>query len=77
MKRKKFTVLHGRTARYHALMDFLAARVPIIVSVLDYGAKRVSLAAVLHPSGNYEGDLALIRSHYVNAVGKNAARFAA
>ncbi len=55
----------------------VAADVPIVLSVLDYGARTVSLAAVVYPSGDYEADLALIRSHYVDAVGKNRAKFAA
>jgi 1-acyl-sn-glycerol-3-phosphate acyltransferase len=67
-------VQEWKSGFYHIAV---AAHVPIILSVLDYGAKRVSLAAVLYPSGDYETDLALIRSHYVDAVGKNAAQFAA
>jgi len=55
----------------------VAADVPIVVSVLDYGKKCVSLAAVLYPSGDYEADLALIRGHYVDAVGKNRRQFIA
>lgn len=54
-----------------------AARVPIIVSVLDYGTKTVKLAAVLTPSGDYETDLATIRAHYVGVHGKNRAQFEA
>lgn len=53
------------------------AGVPIVISVLDYGVKTVSLAAVVHPTGDYEADLALIRAHYVGVTGKNAAQFAA
>jgi 1-acyl-sn-glycerol-3-phosphate acyltransferase len=53
------------------------ARVPLVISVLDYGTKRVSLAAVVEPSGDYEADLKLIRAHYVGVKGKHAEKFAA
>lgn len=55
----------------------VAAGVPILVSVLDYGKKTVRLAAVLSPSGDYEADVALIRGYYANAVGKHPAKFVA
>lgn len=51
------------------------AGVPLVISVLDYGTKTVSLAAVVTPSGDYEADLALIRAHYANAKGKHAEKF--
>ena len=53
------------------------AGVPLVISVLDYGTKSVSLAAVMEPSGDYDADLALIRAHYATAKGKHAAQFAA
>ena len=55
----------------------VGAGVPLVLSVLDYGRKTVTLAAVIHPGGDYEADLALIRTHYADAVGKNRAQFAA
>lgn len=51
--------------------------VPIILSVLDYGRKKVSLAAVVYPSGDYETDLRLIRSHYVDARGRHPSKTSA
>jgi len=51
------------------------AGVPLVISVLDYGTKSVSLAAVVHPSGDYAADLALIRAHYVGVKGKHAEKF--
>jgi 1-acyl-sn-glycerol-3-phosphate acyltransferase len=54
-----------------------AADVPLVLSVLDYGKKCVTLPAVIHPSGDFDADLALIRGHYVDAVGKNRRQFAA
>ncbi|WP_395644745.1 lysophospholipid acyltransferase family protein [Terricaulis sp.] len=54
-----------------------AAKVPLVLSVLDYGKKTVSLAATFTPSGDYDADLAAIRAHYANAVGKKASNFVA
>jgi len=53
------------------------AGVPLVISVLDYGTKRVSLAAVVEPSGDYTADLALIQAHYVGVRGKHPEKFAA
>lgn len=55
----------------------VGANVPLVLSVLDYGAKTVRLAAVFHPSGDYGADLPLIRAHYAEAKGKNAGKFIA
>lgn len=55
----------------------LAAGVPIVLSVLDYGTKTVRLAAVVTPSGDYEADLAAIRAHYRDAAGKHRDQFTA
>lgn len=66
-------VREWKSGFYHIAV---AAGVPIVLSVLDYGAKTMSLAATLIPSGDYETDLALIRAHYANAVGKRPANFA-
>ena len=53
----------------------LAAGVPIIMSVLDYGAKTITLAGALTPSGDYEADLKLIKSHYETARGLREENF--
>ena len=66
-------VREWKSGFYHIAV---AAGVPIVVSVLDYGTKRVSLAAVVYPSGDYEADLAIIRGFYVGARGKKAGKFA-
>jgi 1-acyl-sn-glycerol-3-phosphate acyltransferase len=55
----------------------VGADVPIVLSVLDYGKKCVTLPAVIHPGSDYDSDLALIRGHYVDAVGKNRRQFIA
>ena len=61
-----------KTGFYHIARG---AGVPLVLSVLDYGTKTVSLAAIVHPSGDYEGDLALIRTYYARAVGKHPEKF--
>jgi 1-acyl-sn-glycerol-3-phosphate acyltransferase len=63
-----------KTGFYHIA---IAAKVAIIVTVLDYGSKTIRIAEVFHPSGDYAADLAQIRDHYRNATGKHRARFAA
>lgn len=55
----------------------VAAGAPILVTVLDYGAKTMRLAALVSPSGDYDADLPLIREHYKNVVGKHPAKFVA
>jgi 1-acyl-sn-glycerol-3-phosphate acyltransferase len=62
-----------KTGFYHIAR---AAGVPLVLSVLDYGAKTVSLAAIITPSGDYEGDLAIIQNYYASARGKHADKFA-
>jgi 1-acyl-sn-glycerol-3-phosphate acyltransferase len=61
-----------KTGFYHIAR---AANVPLILSVLDYGAKTVSLAAVITPSGDYKTDLPIIQSYYASARGKRADQF--
>ena len=65
-------VREWKSGFYHIAV---AADVPIVLSVLDYATKRVSLAAVVYPSGDYEADLAVIRGHYATAKGKNREKF--
>ena len=52
----------------------LAAGVPIVLSVLDYKGRTMSIAAIIRPSGDYEKDLPVIRSYYANAVGRHPAK---
>ena len=62
-----------KTGFYHIAR---AAGVPLVLSVLDYGTKTVSVAAAVRPSGDYEADLAVIQSYYASARGKHADKFA-
>lgn len=64
-------VKEWKSGFYHIAV---AANVPIVLSVLDYKGKTMSIAAVVHPSGDYEADLPMIRSYYANAVGKHPAK---
>lgn len=63
-----------KTGFYHIAC---AAHVPIVLSVLDYGRRTASLAAVVYPSGDYEADLPLIRAFYAHAKGKHRDKFVA
>jgi len=51
------------------------AGVPILISVLDYGTRRVSLAALVWTSGDYEADLPRLRAFYAEAKGRHADKF--
>lgn len=52
------------------------AGVPIVLAVLDYGARTITLSGVLETSGDYDADFAWIRAHYKNARAKFPDRFA-
>lgn len=52
------------------------AGVPIVLSVLDYRRRTISLAAMLQPSGDFAADWAFIRRFYVDAGPKFPARYA-
>jgi 1-acyl-sn-glycerol-3-phosphate acyltransferase len=60
---------------FHSIAQ--TAQVPIIISVLDYGTKTMSIRAVLNPSADYDADLALLQTCYRGAQGKHRDRFAA
>ncbi|MGE0182402.1 MAG: 1-acyl-sn-glycerol-3-phosphate acyltransferase [Parvularculaceae bacterium] len=53
----------------------LAAGVPLVMSVLDYGTKTIRLSGAFTPSGDYEADLPAIKSHYDGATGLRLGRF--
>ncbi len=63
-----------RSGFYHIARE---ANVPIIISILDYGTKTITLPALIHPSGDYESDLAWIQSHYEGVRGKYGEKFKA
>ena len=51
------------------------ANVPIVFAVMDYGTRTVRLSGEIWPTGDYEADLALIRTHYADARGRHTGRF--
>lgn len=58
---------------YHRIA--LAAGVPLMVSVLDYGSKTIRIADVFGPSTDYDADFNRIVAHYEDAVGKRGEKF--
>ena len=42
---------------------------------MDFATKTVRISGSIKPTGDYEADWALIRSHYDRAVGKHPANF--
>lgn len=61
-----------RTGFYHIAV---AAKVPIVLSVLDYGTKTIRLAGIVHPTGDYDADLPLIQTSYAAAEGRAPENF--
>jgi len=53
----------------------VAAKVPIMMTVLDYRSKSIRVSGLLWPSGDYEADLDIIRTHYADADGARAGKF--
>jgi 1-acyl-sn-glycerol-3-phosphate acyltransferase len=47
-----------------------AAKIPIVFSVLDFKTKIVTISGWLLPSGDFDADWPIIRSHYAKAQGK-------
>lgn len=64
---------HWKRGYYHIARG---AEVPIVVSVLDYGAKTISLAAAVWPSGDYDADFAFIASLYDGVEARRPSQFA-
>ena len=56
----------SRTDRWHT--GFLAiarnAGIPVVLGVLDYGAKRILIETVYGPSGDTEADIRAIKDYY-------------
>ncbi len=47
------------------------AGVPLLITVLDYGTRRIAVKGLHHPSGDYESDLPAIRAFYDGATGRH------
>ena len=48
----------------------VAANVPIIICLLDWGTRHVRISGVYMPTGDIDADLKIIRSHYDGVLGK-------
>jgi len=53
----------------------LAAKVPIVIVVLDYKDKTVYFKDTFYPTGDVEKDLEIIKSYYKDAKGKHQEKF--
>jgi 1-acyl-sn-glycerol-3-phosphate acyltransferase len=53
----------------------VAANVPLVFAVLDYGSNTVRLAAAFWPTGDYDADLPVIQAFYKSARGRDPAAF--
>ena len=64
--RKKVT--RWKTGFYHIACG---ARVPLVLAFLDYARKEGGLGPILHPTGDFEADMAEILSFYATITGKH------
>ncbi|NDW18216.1 acyltransferase [Dysgonomonas sp. 216] len=53
----------------------LAANVPIVIVILDYGKKTVDFRAVFAPTGDADADIAHIQAYYKDVEGKHPEKF--
>lgn len=51
------------------------AQVPLLITVLDYGTRSISVRGLFTPSGDYEADLPVIRGFYAGAAGRHRSKF--
>ena len=61
-------VRYWKSGFYHIAQT---AGVPIVLSYLDFGTKRLGLGPLLIPSGNLEADMVTIKAFYAPIRGKN------
>jgi 1-acyl-sn-glycerol-3-phosphate acyltransferase len=60
-------VTHWKTGFYHIAKG---ANVPIVLGYLDYRRKVGGIGPVVHPTGNMEADMKIIRGFYADIAGK-------
>lgn len=65
-------VRYWKTGFYHIAQT---AQVPIVLSYLDFGTKRLGLGPLLVPSGDIEADMVTIKAFYAPIQGKNADQY--
>lgn len=63
---------YWKTGFYHIA---LAAKVPIVMSYMDYSRKISGLGPIFYPTGDLELDMLSIKAFYAPFKGKNAAQF--
>jgi 1-acyl-sn-glycerol-3-phosphate acyltransferase len=63
--RKK--VMYWKTGFYHIAMG---ANVPIVLGYLDYRRKVGGIGPIVHPTGDMEGDMKIIRDFYAGITAK-------
>lgn len=68
----------SRNDRWHTGFLHIArqADVPIILGVLDYDKKLISLTEVFYPSGDVDADMAAVKEYYKDAIGRYPDKFA-
>jgi 1-acyl-sn-glycerol-3-phosphate acyltransferase len=68
----------GKTRVWKTGFYFIAleARVPIVLTALDYGKKHIIMGPMLMPSGDLEADMAEIKRFYAGVQGRNPSQFA-
>jgi len=65
-------VPHWKSGFYHIARE---AKVPIVMSYLDYAHKRGGFGEAFHPSGDLRSDMDTIRAFYSGRAGKHPERF--
>lgn len=65
-------VAHWKKGFYHIAMD---AKVPIVLTYVDYGRKEGGIGPVIYPSGNYEEDFKIITNFYKTKTAKYPENF--
>lgn len=63
-----------KSGLYHIAVG---AGVPILPTVLDYGARTITVAPAIAPTGDYDTDLPTLQAPYTGAVGKHPDRWSA
>lgn len=53
----------------------MAAEVPIVIIIMNYGDKTIYFRDVFYPTGNVEEDMLKIKSYYKDAIGKHPENF--
>ncbi len=59
--------MYWKTGFYHIAMG---ANVPIVLGYLDYRRKVGGIGPVVHPTGNMEADMKIIKAFYVDVTAK-------